>query len=67
MGAGVGPLSRLSQFINNNFLSNKTIRFNNGTDKWFYSGPGTGKLSDTFFQAEPWDYSNHSLSTYGLI
>ena len=67
VGAGVGPLSGLNQFIDDNFFSNDTIRFNNISNKWLYSDPGAGKLVDVFFLAEPWDYSNHSLSTCGLV
>lgn len=66
-GSGAGPLSGLGKFVNDNFSSNDTIRFNNISNKWLYSGAGMGHLGDAFFQAEPWDYSNHSLATCGLI
>lgn len=67
VGAGVSSLSGLNQFINNNFFSNDTTRFNNISNKWLYSSPSTGKLVDVFFLTKPWDYSNHSLSTYSLV
>ena len=65
-GTGVGPLNGLHGFLNAFFYDNATIRFNNRSARWLYSGPGPGQLADIFFQAEPWDYSNHSLSSCGL-
>jgi len=67
VGAGVGPLAGLHNFVDNHFYDNATIKFNNDSHRWLYNGPGPGLLADVFFHAEPWDYSNHSLSTCGQL
>ncbi|KAK3368237.1 hypothetical protein B0H63DRAFT_504222 [Podospora didyma] len=65
-GVGVGPLSGLSDFIDDYFDKNATVKWYKDGSKWLYSGEGVGDLADIFFVAEPWTYGNHSLTSCGM-
>jgi len=63
-GTPAGPLVGLKNFLRSWLAVNSTKQFNTAANKTLYTSEGWG--SDLFFQAEPWDYGNHSLIQCGL-